>query len=478
MIKTEYGTDIFFLVWLMVFTTCSVNGYANVTVPDTSIGGLKDSTQVRQIIISGNKVTKSRVILNEMVFKIGDSIVVTQLGSALKRSRENLLNTSLFNFVSITYAIQSDGGVIFHVKVDERWYWWVFPIFEHADRNLSSFLENGDWSRMNYGVYLKKDNFRGRKEVLKLKVKAGFSTDIALSFHSPEYKRKTGWGLELNAKGNNELPFVTYANQPIFLSLQNEMAQYYSKISLYYTIRTDLYQRHEIRLSHDGYSVNDTIIELNPNYLTEGNSEMQYVSLSYQYHYDRRDSKAYPLNGTNVKLQLKQMGFGIFSDELNDLSLKARFQQFAGLANRLHWGGTIEGRVSTSDQLPYVLNSGLGYKSFMNGYELYVIDGTNNAMVQNKLLFTILEPKVKNIGFIPLTQFAKIHYAFYLKAYFDFGYAWQLHPDPSNTLVNDWQYGYGLGLDLVTFYDKVLSFNYSANKQGQHGFFIHLNLDL
>jgi len=474
----EDGQKIVVVLWLVILATCSFEAYGRKLETNSGKIETKDSVLVKQIIISGNKVTKPRVILNELEFVTGDTLWINQLGRFITRSRDNLLNTSLFNFVTITYSKQQDETVVFHIKVDERWYWWFFPIFEHTDRNLSSFLESGDWSRMNYGIYLKRDNFRGRKELLKLRIKLGFSTQFSLRFDSPEYKRKTGWGMEVSAKAFNNIPFATIENRPVFVSVNNEMSQFYYKSAVNYGLRTDLYQRHKLELTYEGYNVSDSIVDINPNYLTEGDSKMEYLRFSYQFKYDKRDSKVYPLEGNAFQLDATKLGLGVFNDKLDDWSLHLLFQQYAALGKHWHWGGVAEGRVGTSDALPYVLNQGLGYKTFMNGYELYVMDGARNGMIQNKLLFTLLEPRVKTIGFIPLTQFAKIHYAFYLKGFFDTGYAWQNNPDPGNDMVNNWQYGYGIGLDLVTFYDKVFSFNYSINKLGYHGFFVHFNLDL
>lgn len=472
------GQVILVLLWLIILATGSFEAYGRGLETKGKHSVDEDTVFVRQIIISGNKVTKLRVILNELEFQPGDSICFKQLLQVIESSKDNLLNTSLFNFVYITYAIKTGGGIVFHIKVDERWYWWVFPIVEQADRNLSAFLSNGDWSRMNYGVYLKRDNFRGRKELLKVRFRLGFSSQLSLKFDSPSYRRKSGWGLELDVRALNKLSFSTFNNKPVYMMSANKMVQYNYRSSVYYGLRTSLYQHHQIKLSHEAYNIRDTVVLLNPYYLTRDDNNMQFLSLSYQYKFDKRDSKTYPLKGTSVQMDLMQLGLGILNSELKDLNLRFNFQQYVELDRRWHCGSTLEGRLGTSDHLPYVLKKGLGYKTFMNGYELFVIDGTNNVMAQNKMMFTLLEPRVKTIGFMPLTQFAKIHYAFYLKAFFDYGYAWQYKADVSNTMANSFQYGYGLGIDFVTFYDKVLSVNYSVNKLGKHGFFVHFNLEL
>ncbi len=433
---------------------------------------------VSQILISGNKITKARVIFNQLIFKKGETVFVNRLGMAIKRSRENLLNTSLFNFVSISYSLQQDDTVVIHVSVEERWYWWVFPIFEHADRNFSAFLENGSWSRVNYGIYIKKVNFRGRNEVLKFKIRTGYSNLFSLSFQSPEYRRKTGWGFMINFNAFNQLPYATYFNRPIDLKLMDGVAQYIFKTQVFYSFRSDLSQKHRLTMGYNEYNVKDTVVSLNPDYLTSGHDWLQFMELSYLYRYDTRDSKVYPLKGNLFTLNLAKTGFGIWNSDLDDFNVSAQLHKHFKFSSRWNWGTVLNGQVSTSKALPYVIKRGIGYDGFINGYELYVLDGTRSVLYQNKVLFTLIEPRIKQLGFVPLSQFSKFHYAFYLKVFGDIGYVYKSNPVASNDLLNDWQYGYGVGIDLVTFYDRVVSFNYAANKFGQHGFFVHLNLVL
>ena len=40
---------------------------------------------------------------------------------------------------------------------------------------------------------------------------------------------------------------------------------------------------------------------------------------------------------------------------------------------------------------------------------------------------------------------------------------------------NEFLYGYGLGIDFVTYYDIVFRVEFSANKFGETGLFLHFN---
>ena len=117
---------------------------------DTSIDDI-DSASINlltdQIVLIGNKITKPRIILRELTFKKGDTITLGEIDQRIKRSEENLQNTSLFHSVKITW-IQDNDRVNFYIVVTERWYIFPLPIFEVAERNFNVWWETKDFSRV------------------------------------------------------------------------------------------------------------------------------------------------------------------------------------------------------------------------------------------------------------------------------------------------------------------------------------------
>jgi hypothetical protein len=69
-----------------------------------------------------------------------------------------------------------------------------------------------------------------------------------------------------------------------------------------------------------------------------------------------------------------------------------------------------------------------------------------------------------------------VPFVFYAKAYADYGYAYN-KAFPDNSLVNKNLYSGGFGIDVVTFYDLILRFDYSFNQLGQNGLFLHIRND-
>ncbi|MFV0398653.1 MAG: hypothetical protein ACK5JU_11675, partial [Bacteroidales bacterium] len=59
-------------------------------------------------------------------------------------------------------------------------------------------------------------------------------------------------------------------------------------------------------------------------------------------------------------------------------------------------------------------------------------------------------------------------------AYCDMGYAYHDYPTVHNHLSNRFLISGGVGLDIVTFYDIILMFDYAFNREGTPGFFFRV----
>ncbi len=462
---------------LIIGLLTNLKSYSSNTI-SSDLSEIKDTVLVNTIIISGNKKTRSRIIQNELLFKKGDRIAKCDFYQLIGKSRQNLLNTSLFNFVYIKYIFTNSEIVDFEVKVDERWYTWLLPIFEQADRNFSSFLKSADWSRINYGIYLKQENFRGLNEILKLKLRIGYLNEAEILFSSAPKNHKLRWGTSFNYAAQNQVSYAITNNEAIYFKTGNSFIEQQLASEMFLHYRHGFYNRHKLTLSYKSFNIKDTLANLNPDYLANSSNFMDYISLEYKYNHDLRDSKTYPLKGNMFEGSIARNGLGILNSEVQNFTLKLMFQQYCALRKRLYYAFIFGGLANSNKKNPFVISNGLGYREFLNGYEYNVIESDNYAYLKNKVLFELIPTKTTNINFINLNQFSKLHYAVYLKAFFDTGYVHKENPHTSNSLSNSMLYSYGIGLDLVTYYDKVLSINYAMNKTGYKGLYIHLNLTM
>jgi len=156
-----------------------ISDTTNTTVDSASVLLITD-----QIVLIGNKITKPRIIYRELTFKAGDTISLKDISLRIKRSEENLHNTSLFNSVKITW-LQEKNKVNFYILVTERWYVFPLPIFEIAERNFNVWWETKDFSRVIYGGTLNWYNFRGRNEVLAVTARLGYTQRLSFYYSLP-----------------------------------------------------------------------------------------------------------------------------------------------------------------------------------------------------------------------------------------------------------------------------------------------------
>lgn len=124
-----------FFIYFALTAFYSPHLFASDQLPDSSSKYI-----IKEIITDGNKITKRSIILRELTFSTGDTLAGTILEEKIEKSRENLLNTTLFNFVTFRTVPFDENNIYVIITLDERWYIWPNPIFEHADRNLSAFF--------------------------------------------------------------------------------------------------------------------------------------------------------------------------------------------------------------------------------------------------------------------------------------------------------------------------------------------------
>ena len=119
---------------------------------------------VGDINIQGNKVTKPFTITRELPFKTGDSLTLQQLSIYFTQAREHLINTRLFN--DVTISLKEFRGYIadINIEVKERWYIFPLPYVRPVDRNFTAWAQQGySLSRFDYGIKYSQYNFTGQE---------------------------------------------------------------------------------------------------------------------------------------------------------------------------------------------------------------------------------------------------------------------------------------------------------------------------
>lgn len=434
---------------------------------------------VSSILVSGNKVTKERIILRELSFKLNDSIPAGELKQRLVTSRQNLLNTSLFNFATITYSING-SRVNFKVSVIERWYTWPAPMFELAETNFNTWWLTKDFGRTYYGMYVIRENFRGLKESLKFKVQFGYAEQFALQYNVPYINKKQtiGMGITSSYSRNKEIAYKTIGNKRIFYRDFDRYvrSEFYTRLLL--TLRNNIYNTNTFQVKYNHAAIEDTLTVLSNDYFHQNRKNTEYMVLGYEFRHDKRDFRAYPLKGHYFEIEGVKIGAGFFPDEPDFAYLTTTLKKFWKLNPKWYIGATAKSKFALYGNQSYYLQKGLGYGDLVRAYEYYVIDGQNWYLGKANVKYRLIAPQVRKFEFINNSKVNTVHYAMYLNLFADAGYVEDKYYYKQNPLANQFLFGYGVGIDWVTYYDKTLRFEYSFNRLGEHGFFLNATAPL
>lgn len=426
---------------------------------------------INHIQIHGNNKTKPFIIERELTFKQGDTILTEKLRALLKKSEENLLKTSLFNFATIDTINSNHKTTDILIQVVERWYLWPIPIFEQASRNINTWIYDKEYDKINYGLFIAQANFRGRDELLRAIVRFGFREQYGFAYSIPHLIRNPYWGAEIKALyyRQKQVAYKTENNKPVYVYGKEYLYTNY-EYSVLLSFRPKLYTWHQIELSFSNDKIHDSLFKLNPNFIFNNQKQIKYTSLLYSFTINKTNSPSYPLKGFFIETNLSYDGIG--NNELSIPGIQAKTAYFNKIVNRLYHAHQLLYSYNDLKKPSYIFSKAFGYLTSPKGMELYLIDGKSYFLSTNSIHYQLVAPHVKNIYKLKNERFAKIHYAFYLSLNGDVGYVVNNYNEKH---TNEWLYSYGLGLDLVTYYDIVFRTEFSINKFGNKGIFFHFS---
>jgi len=426
---------------------------------------------VNIILIQGNKKTKPFIIERELTFKRGDTLWLPYISKVFENSSNNLLKTSLFNFVSMDTINTNQEKTDIIIQLTERWYLWPIPVFEQASRNVNTWIYEKDYKKVNYGFFIAQANFRGRDELLRAIIRLGFREQYGFAYTIPHLFRSPNWGIEIKALyyRQKQVAYKTENNKPLY-AFGSQYLYTNSDYSLLFSYRPQIYTWHQLSLSYSSYSIHDSLFSLNPNFIYDSLKHIEYPTISYSFLWDKTNSVSYPLKGFLFNTDISYDGLFNKSFSMPALLLKTAY--FYKTLPRLYHAHGLSFSYSDLSRPSYILSKAFGYNTSPRGMELFVIDGKGYVLSSNSIRFQIVSPKVKNIYKLKNERFAKIHYAFYLSLNGDAGYVFN---DYHEKLTNQWLYGYGVGLDFVSYYDIALRTEFSFNNFGQKGIFFHFS---
>ncbi len=432
---------------------------------------------IGKVFVTGNKRTRPHIILRELTFKTGDTVTASVLAEKIHRSKELVYNTGLFVEDSIK-IISKEGNVLnFEVVVKERWYVFPLPYVRPVDRNLNQWLiqEGASLDRVNYGVKLTHNNLTGQNDKLNIWLISGYNQQLSVRYNLPFIDKSLTKGFEVGytTSRQHELKYMTSdSNKQLFLKLPNDYARSFTRFDFTYSYRPDQKKRHLLRIAYTNEMIADSVFVSNPNYYPDNRTEMKYVDFLYAFRYLNTDYFVYPTKGFMGEVSVYKRGL----ESISNLWQVALHGVWAKHLNEKTFG-TIE--AATTVKFPfnddYYTQPLFGYGYFqLRGQEYYVVDGMFGALGKFTLTHSLFNYTYHNP--IKSKTHDLIPFRFYVKAFFDMGYAYNPNVT-SNLLNNKFMYTYGVGMDILSIYDLTLKITFAINQLGNKGLYLHARND-
>jgi len=438
------------------------------------------SVTVTSIQVLGLKRTKEKIVLKELTFSVGDTILQNVIGPTLEKNRNNLLNLGIFNEASVNISEWDTDldEVEILIEVKESWYIYLLPITDIADRNFNVWWNTYHHAldRLNLGAQLDFLNFTGHNDKFKAKLQFGYTPKQETEYRFPYFNKQQSLGLTVGVLHsiNKEINYETRDNKENFLKLEDRKLQerWRGVVKLQY--RPSIYVRHEIQTSFEHLKMDPIILDYNPWLFRNGDIKHSELKATYSFEYDDRDLKIFPSKGIRVLLESEKTGWGKNDDE-NTFTTTASMEWNQQLGKKFQQRMIGIGHYSISRGQPsYLRYHALGYEQkFVRGYELYIIDGLDYSIGKYQISYDLLHTKVQLGKLIPVEEFRTMPLQLYLSLYAETGIVNDPFTRLDNPLANRWLYGGGFGLDILLYHNFLFQLNMNTNHLGEWGFFIH-----
>jgi hypothetical protein len=463
---------------LLLWCAGGVRGalYGQTAAPDSAW------VYIDSIRLQGNEKTRTAIILRELEFAEGDSLPLATLKERLLFNSQRLLNLGLFTVVDIRPEQWSAGNhVQLLIDMTETWYLLPVPVFALVDRNFNVWWKefNRSLLRTEYGIDLTHNNLSGSADALKAKMIFGYSNIYEISYLLPPLNPGQTLRLQtaVSYTRRHELAIRTDANKLVFFRDPEVwyLRQFLAFANL--TWRPGLFRTQTFSLEYRDTRIPDTLAQvMNPDFFLNSQNRQRHASIVYKSVWDYRDIKPFPLHGWLGVVELRQNGL-LPSDNLRLFRCFAEYNYHTPLKGPFYLSAALKGRLSLPRrQPPYFNNQALGYfGNFVRGYEYYVSDGLDFAVLKTSVHWELLN-RTFNLGkWMPFKAFRKIPLKCYLSFNNDAGISNDPYYTAGNPLANRPLYGYGLGFDLLAWYNKTVRIEYTRNDIGQAGVYLRID---
>jgi outer membrane protein assembly factor BamA len=298
----------------------------------------------------------------------------------------------------------------------------------------------------------------------------GYTKQVSLQYFGLYLDPKLKWSVNLGlALGKNrEVNYMTLGNKPVPLKDEDRFLRSYFSWFAEVSYRPAIKTKHTFGIGYSYDDFADTIFKLNPLFSLR-NRALRIPELSYRMSFFDVDFIPYPTKGYIADIQVRRKGL---NTPINLWQLSAKGSGLWPINRNYFIHLSAVGMLKLPFRQPYYTMGLIGHEDqFLQGYEYYVIDGVAGGYAKAGLTrkivntqFSIAPKRIKRLHNIPLRIYAK--------TFVNAGYIYNEQPG-ENELTNKMLYSAGLGLDIVTFTDFVIKLEWSFNRLGENGLYLH-----
>ncbi len=472
------------LIFGVIYRFAAILVFLSVALALTAQSDSLSLLEVSNIDVIGHARTRKSFILRELNVRIGDRIPREQLQQVLDYNELRLLNTKVFNWVEIS-AEPYDKLNRISICIDgtEPNYYGFVPLVELADRNFNVWWRDNNHSlrRINLGGYLKHNNVLGHGDPVRLLIQFGYTNKYELVYGLPFANRAKTLGFEVQFmySRSKEVNYASVANRQMFHFDPQEFQYYRRRLTLQMRYKPRNLNSFLFRTEYHLNSISDTVARhLNTEFFGNSQRQQRYTTLAASYEHDERDIRPYPLQGTLFRAEVKQTGLPEI-DAVNLTQLTTTYRRYRSFNPDLSYEADFSGRITAFRKRPPFVNyRALGYfEHFVRGYEYYVMDGLDYALLKQSLRYRIWKrPVFIPAKVMPIRGLRSHPLRTFVAANFDLGFVNDPYLRAEHALNNRPLLGYGLGLDFVYRYNTVVRLEISRNDLGETGYFLHVGV--
>ncbi|MCL5737582.1 MAG: BamA/TamA family outer membrane protein [Bacteroidetes bacterium] len=409
----------------------------------------QDSTStyvINKIILEGNKVTKSYVILRELPFSEGDTVSTT----ALEFARERVYSSGLFTNVLMQVEPVFRNRIDLLIYVQERWYIWPYPVVGLRDR---------DWKKLYVGAGIIHMNFRGRDEKLSGFFALGYDPFFGAFYRTPTIGKNKNFILTLGAsysRGRNISSRTRYSS--------GEFDDNFGTMYVELGRRFGIYSILTLGAAYNYIAANSS------NYSTSVVSPTGtdiFASLNLEYRFDTRNLRSYATQGNYIAASLEKDGLGESAVNFIRFSFDAR--QYVTLVDPLVFAARIYGDLAEGPQIPPYDHVFIGYYERIRGMFNTISEGESILGANFELHIPIIKKIEIDFPDFPFREYISNRIGIYWSIFADIG---ETSNKQLNMKINQALYGYGTGLGMLLPYDIVIQADYARGSDKRWQFIL------